>query len=436
MKCPVCGQADKVGHLKSFTYFSQAYEVKSCTRCDIWFYDPFPTPDYKNDLSNEFSLRHYLETFAGIESITGISENFFSNYAGESKNGLEIGAGFGFASHYLRSLHHVEMTSYEPSDYGTKGKELLGIPIISDYFRREEGKHYDFCITMEVLEHIEKPVDFLMEIQQSLNNRGKVLLTTPNKNAVDFTRMYPVDLSLLSPGMHTILFSDASLKQILLRAGFSHVQVKLRDTTLYAIASNEPFSDKELFSLDQYKLSKYYEVIFKNSIVNSSLYKGIFYRLFRLKVDLGFYKEAVSLLHNNPSFYVLSEDEIEKIEKESDFSAFYSLSDSIIYYYCGILYLNFSRKYEKAIQLFRLSFLSCKKRLEIIPQFSIVDADIIWNAKLHEGIANEFSDRLDSALQCYTEILLHNKNLGHLPVPGEYALREARNRGKSLFEKL
>src|SRR5258708_32569117 len=191
MICPICKSNAIAKNIHQLQYFGKPYSISSCKNCDTWFYDPFPTPDYSDELGGELSLRHYLETFAGIEAVTTISENFFSNYVEKGKKGLEIGCGFGFISHYLEFMHDQKMTAYEPSQYGVKGKELLGLNIIKDFFKSDGVEEYDFCISTEVIEHIEDPVAFAADIRKSLTKIGKLLLSTPNKNAIKITKKKP-----------------------------------------------------------------------------------------------------------------------------------------------------------------------------------------------------------------------------------------------------
>jgi SAM-dependent methyltransferase len=436
MMCPVCKSEAISEKIRELDYFGKHYTIRSCMNCDSWFYHPFPTPDYEEDLSSEMSLRHYLETCVGIEPVTSLAENFYLNYEKGAKKGLEIGCGFGFISHYLEFMHGLDMTAYEPSQYGVKGKELLGLNIIKDYFTGSGEAAYDFCISTEVIEHIEDPVSFATNILKSLTKGGKLLLSTPNKDAIDMVKKEPLDLALLSPGMHTILFSESSLKKMLHLAGFSHVSVKKSGATLYAIASQEPLPDKDLFSTDFTKLAKYYQHVFAIAPPDSPLQKGLFYRLFRLYVDFGMYKEAAALLKSNAHFYVLSREDISDIQSEKDLSKYYSLTDSIIYFYCGILYLNYLENYKKAVTLFQLSFLSCRKRLSIVPQFAIVDVDIIWQAKLHEGIANEYAGNAIEAANCYLEILSYRMNKDNVPVANVSTGSDAKIKLKKLVDSL
>src|SRR5258708_2906038 len=436
MVCPVCKSDSVSVNLHRIQYSDKAYSISSCRSCDSWFYDPFPTPDYKEGLNSEISLRHYLETCAGIETLVTIAENFFSNYKTGGKKGLEIGCGFGFISHYLEFMHDQKMKAYEPSEYGVKGKELLGLEIIKDFFKSNEKDVYDFCISTEVIEHIEDPVAFTSDIRKSLTEDGKLLLSTPDKDAIRLDKMEPVDIALLSPGMHTILFSETSLKKMLQLAGFQHVIIKKNGATLYAIASQTPLKDKDLFSTDYNKVTNYYQHVYHIARPDSPLYKGIFYRLLGLQVNFGLYQEAINLIKNNPGFFVITAEDIVNIKSEDDLTVFYCLSDSIVYFYCGMLYLNYLSNFEKAANLFLLSFLSCQKRLSLVPHFAIVDADIIWLAKFHQGLAHQHSGNLVKAAQCYIEVLSFKKGIDSIPAPGESSRSEARSRLKQIVDSL
>jgi len=434
MSCPVCKSKSITSHIRDFEYAGKPYSLSECRDCGCWFYDPFPTPDYVDGLTSEMSIRHYLETCAGIESLATISENFVSIYAPGAKKGLEIGCGFGFVSHYLEQIHKQEMTAYEPSDYGAQGKKILGLNIIRDFFKSDGNGVYDFCISTEVIEHIEDPVSFAADIHKSLQRDGVLLLSTPDKDAIRTDVMEPIDLALLSPGMHTILFSEKSLKKMLSLAGYRNVIVKRQGATLYAIASDRTISDKDIFKTDFRKIINYYTHLYTTAEQDSPLQKGIFYRLFRLYVDFGMYAEAVALLQDNTRFYVLTEEDIRSIQTEMDLKRYYSLTDSIIYFYCGILYLNHLKNYEKAAHFFMLSFISCSKRLNIVAQFSIVDADIIWQAKFHQGMAYEMLKDPAKASAAYLQLLTAKKGLDKLPAVNETLYKRAKDKLREVIE--
>ena len=92
-------------------------------------------------------------------------------------------------------------------------------------FSIQNPEKFDIVILTEVIEHINKPIDFMKAILLLLKSSGYTIITTPNKS------FYPKDIIWESdlPPVHLWWFGEESLKYIadLLNAKISFINFKI-----------------------------------------------------------------------------------------------------------------------------------------------------------------------------------------------------------------
>tara|TARA_B100000795_G_scaffold259154_1_gene233850 strand:+ start:3742 stop:4722 length:981 start_codon:yes stop_codon:yes gene_type:complete len=81
------------------------------------------------------------------------------------------------------------------------------------------------CVTMwGVLEHLNNPINFLLNIKKKLNKNGKILLEVPNADSLLMNYIYQIENNhvkrFLEPGRHLYFFSINYLKKNLKKYGF------------------------------------------------------------------------------------------------------------------------------------------------------------------------------------------------------------------------
>jgi hypothetical protein len=160
----------------------------------------------------------------------------------------------------------------------------------------DEGlEPYDAISAVEVLEHIEKPYEFLNILRASLNSTGILILTTPNAEYIKFGREDPGFLAVLSPGYHVILYTPKSLEMALRNAGFTELKIMVQGATLLAIAGPGAAAVEvdKVFEPELYQ--RYLERRLATVDPSSMLGIGLSYRLFKHFVNAGMYLEAEPL---------------------------------------------------------------------------------------------------------------------------------------------
>jgi SAM-dependent methyltransferase len=116
----------------------------------------------------------YADAFAGFICETLCRERF------DGLRVLEVGCGTGFLLSRLKALG-ATVLGIEPGGQGKGGTEY-GVEIVDDYFpcARTREKKYDLILAYGVLEHIEDPHAFLLELRGALATDGSLILAVPD----------------------------------------------------------------------------------------------------------------------------------------------------------------------------------------------------------------------------------------------------------------
>jgi len=401
-----------------FKYHDQVYTTYHCAVCDLVFYDPFPQINYENHTETDISIKDYVHLNCNI---TGIINILLNNIPENSRSILEVGCGFGFGLDFAKNILGMEVVGFEPSTYGEMGSKELGVDIRRTYLTADSlpGKKFDVIFLSEVLEHITEPGDFLELLKSYLSDNGVMILTTPNYESLKKDINNSTDLAVLSPGAHLLLFSVRSLKELLQKCGFQYVEIKA-DGSLIAIASAAPVRWKE-FKNKSALITQYYEDLLHRIKPNQLSHTGIVFRLFQNYIEHSNYAEAARLLNTHPFPELPSMQNIFDIKRMEQLYEPWTVSSGIFYYYRGILALNYEGDFTAAAHYFSAGFLLCRKKLFLIPQYSVMEQALIWTIKFHEVISLYHAGSYTLAIKEANEIINHKANPANCSLPSPEA---------------
>jgi 2-polyprenyl-3-methyl-5-hydroxy-6-metoxy-1,4-benzoquinol methylase len=139
---------------------------------------------------------------------------------------LDLGAGPGAMSERLDSLG-CEVLAVDREATAYKGKQrFLAQDLNQDQFATELGAaSYDLIVAIEVIEHVESPINFLRNIARLLASDGVAVITTPNVESLPARLSFLVEgkirmMDEVSDPTHiSPIFSDLLRRQFLPRAG-------------------------------------------------------------------------------------------------------------------------------------------------------------------------------------------------------------------------
>ena len=243
-------------NIKDFEYETyKPVDYFFCKRCGLISQYPlpkqnlFPTfypSEYRNYLPQKENLFSELKKIQ-FKSLASKIERYVNNK--EAKI-LEIGFGNGQLLLALKELGYKNLfgTDFTDRVFPTlmdKGIKLQ-VSNVEESFSFNEI--FDLIIMNNVIEHFTDPVKVLTNCKNNLSNNGKVILITPNSNALEFSLFKNYWAGFHAP-RHTFLFNNKNIKMLGDKLGYSKIEVEpMTDPGQISISIQNIFQDVKITS--------------------------------------------------------------------------------------------------------------------------------------------------------------------------------------------
>lgn len=264
--CPICKCSDQelrfvsVEDLEYKSYKSVDYLV--CTDCKLISQYPSPSKEllpsfYPANYRNFMPIERNLLVFLKVLQAKNFARRILSNIGDVRQDKiLDIGFGNGqlllaLSSLGCKRLYGSDFTERDCS-YLEKEGVRLDFSDIEEVFPFPEK--FDCIIMNNVIEHFLDPVKVLRLCQEHLSERGKLILVTPNANALELSLFKKFWAGFHAP-RHTFLFSDKNIKLLAKKLGFRNAKV-------------EAFSDPGQVSIS-------FQNVLQSSIARTDLKNGL-----------------------------------------------------------------------------------------------------------------------------------------------------------------
>ncbi|MGC8651439.1 MAG: class I SAM-dependent methyltransferase [Minisyncoccia bacterium] len=253
LECPVCFAKVKEEDCKEVyvsPYNNQEYKRYECPNCGLHWWEPLKIiPEfYESEVFDSYIEFHTIQ-----RSRLGTNHEFFFKYFPKDVRGrlLDIGFGDGVFLRYAKEAGFevwsidFDSKSVEVAKKGVGVDTIYAMSLEEFYdFAKKEGLKFDVITFFEVLEHQDKPRDFLDLVKELLKDGGYVAGSVPNRD-----RLFAKDVDWKYfhgdyPPHHFLRFSDVALKNCLEVAGFKNVEVYKLDLPFNALF---PYVEKKLF---------------------------------------------------------------------------------------------------------------------------------------------------------------------------------------------
>jgi SAM-dependent methyltransferase len=235
--CHACACADDTTYIEA-----RGYRIAECTGCGLWFVNPQPTPE---------ELRHFYATYDDGEQWRNLEEHFNSGVRKairrlkSSGSILDVGCGSG---NFLRCMKQGGFSTFgiEPSGSGSEyARTAHGIDVyrgmIEDYPAQNPNQRFDVITLLNVLEHLTRPAETLLQLRRMLASDGVLAIVVPDARFHDlvarFRRLWGVSdpywieqpdsfLSGFKLPDHLSSFQPRTVILLLQRCGFQVVVAK------------------------------------------------------------------------------------------------------------------------------------------------------------------------------------------------------------------
>jgi 2-polyprenyl-3-methyl-5-hydroxy-6-metoxy-1,4-benzoquinol methylase len=262
-KCPGC-QTERGKSIFRETWEGVPLEIVVCAECGLGYSNPRPTEASKLARYEEWSqrerpnsteahydhsqqLRHfylYRKVMRLIEArmprgmlldvgcAGGLFVVFAGVYASEDNSGVN-------------SRYQAEGAAFDPHE-AELAKRISGAPVhlISELAGLPAGS-YDAITLLNVLEHVNEPVELLGKLRRLLRKGGALIIVVPNYEMA-FARLrmgIGARQASFAAGEHINHFRPASLRRMLERAGFSNMHlVAAQPAGTYGSMSRPPWA--------------------------------------------------------------------------------------------------------------------------------------------------------------------------------------------------
>ena len=229
------------------------YDLYACPICNTTFASPLEVDPliYEQIYQNAADLlgysRYYgyartileqtnpLQWLARKETAYRHVRNFLATHPGKSPSILEVGSGLGYLTYAMRK-EGFNAQGMDISEHAVKdARQRFGEHYIHTSMDQlaQRGLSFDIIIALEVLEHVTNPLEFIQSAAKLLNKEGKILVTTPNRDAFSVCDTWRTDL----PPIHLWWFSSTSLRFL---ADRSHLYVEFPSLSQTKLQRNPP----------------------------------------------------------------------------------------------------------------------------------------------------------------------------------------------------
>ena len=145
---------------------------------------------------------------------------FFPNSL-RGKNILDVGCGVGSLLDMLKNVSHSQI-GIEPCSSHLESLSKRGYKVYPSLSEAAEDNNstIDYAFSIQVIEHVKNPREFLEEIKKLIKPRGRLLISTPNKNDILMTLLKDEFYSFFYRTQHRWYFDENSLTKCAELAGF------------------------------------------------------------------------------------------------------------------------------------------------------------------------------------------------------------------------
>lgn len=229
--CPLCqNPADPYASAKDLEYCTSGrrFDFYRCKACDVLFINPMLVDSLQEIYpANYYSFKEGDKSFAQAlkQKLDEIHfRKILRTVPGECLSALDIGGGTGWLLNTIRSIDpRIAKTTVVDIDASAlqaardRGhRTFLGR--IEDY---ETNERFDVILMLNLIEHVAEPAVMLQKARNLLSERGRLLIKTPNFDALDARLFRHRNWGGYHTPRHFVLFTRESLCEVCKQSGLT-----------------------------------------------------------------------------------------------------------------------------------------------------------------------------------------------------------------------
>jgi len=237
-KCLACGAGNVVAwataHDVEYLSTEESFTYVRCRECDALSIADVP----RDRLSEIYPETYYSFTGGRLSPVERAKQwldrrmfrKVFAELRGDSLAALDVGGGTGWLLSQARAveprLRHTAVVDIDAK--AREGAEKLGHAFhLSRIENFESDRKYDLILLLNLIEHVECPVDVLAKMHGLLSPGGRILIKTPNYDSLDARLFRHHSWGGYHCPRHWVLFTPESFALVVQAAGLRLDRIEL-----------------------------------------------------------------------------------------------------------------------------------------------------------------------------------------------------------------
>ena len=263
-RCRVCGSFNIAwwGTKRGRQFVDREFTFWRCGDCDVRFVEPVTGPEIYDEAYYQGRgvdpLVDYVAEYADyrrtprideFEGLADLAERHLLSQpdAGtETLRWMDFGCGAGGLLKYLRDRgslgaadckRRVDVSGFDVGEYAERLR-ADGLPVHTvEALRRIPDSSFDVVSLIEVVEHLDRPMDVLADAARWLKPGGLLILTTGNL-ASPLARWQGIQFGYCIPEIHVTLWTPRALETAYLRVGLVPFRTQVFGSLRFKIRKN------------------------------------------------------------------------------------------------------------------------------------------------------------------------------------------------------